>query len=96
MMFETVLIFALFLLMISMIIALIRIFKRSSSISDRVLLADAISYIIIAMVAILSILFDSVAYLVIILLVGILAFMSTIALCRFIERGVVIERKRRD
>jgi len=95
-MFETVLIFALFLLMISMIIALIRIFKRSSSISDRVLLADAISYIIIAMVAILSILFDSVAYLVIILLVGILAFMSTIALCRFIERGVVIERKRRD
>jgi multicomponent Na+:H+ antiporter subunit F len=95
-MFDSVLIFALFLLTISIIISLVRIFKRSSTISDRVLLIDSISYIIIAMVAILSILLDSVAYLVIILLIGILAFMSTIALCRFIERGVVIERKRSD
>ncbi len=95
-MFKSVLLIALFLLVISIVIALVRIFNRSSSLSDRVLLIDSISYTIISMVAILSILLDSIAYLVIILLIGILAFMSTIALCRFIERGVVIERKRRD
>ena len=95
-MFESVLLISLFLLVISIVIALVRIFQRSSTISDRVLLVDSISYTIISMVAILSILLDSISYLVIILLIGILAFMSTIALCRFIERGVVIERKRHD
>src|SRR5690606_26766986 len=87
-MFESVLLISLFLLVISIVIALVRIFQRSSTISDRVLLVDSISYTIISMVAILSILLDSISYLVIILLIGILAFMSTIALCRFIERGV--------
>lgn len=93
-MFNTLLLLSMFLLTISIMIALFRIFKRSSSISDRVLLIDSISYIIIGIVAILSIFMDSVAYLESILLIGILAFLSTIALCRFIERGVVIERKR--
>jgi len=40
-----------------------------------------------------SIYLDTVAFLEVILLIGILAFMSTIALSRFIERGVVIERR---
>lgn len=93
-MFNSLLLLSMFLLTISIMIALFRIFKRSSSISDRVLLVDSISYIIIGIVAILSIFMDSVAYLESILLIGILAFLSTIALCRFIERGVVIERKR--
>lgn len=93
-MFNSLLLLSMFLLTISIMIALFRIFKKSSSISDRVLLVDSISYIIIGIVAILSIFMDSVAYLESILLIGILAFLSTIALCRFIERGVVIERKR--
>lgn len=92
-MFDALLLFSLFGLTISVGIALYRIFHRSSSISDRVLLLDSLSFIIIGMVAILSIYLDTVAFLEVILLIGILAFMSTIALSRFIERGVVIERK---
>lgn len=95
-MFNSLLLLSMFLLTISIMIALFRIFKRSSSISDQVLLIDSISYLIIGIVAILSIVMDSVAYLESILLIGILAFLSTIALSRFIERGVVIERKRSD
>lgn len=95
-MFHSVLYVCLFLLSLSIIVALVRIFQRSSTISDRVLLIDSIGYVIIGMVGILSVVMDSVAYLESILLIGILAFLSTIALCRFIERGVVIERKRSD
>lgn len=95
-MFDQIMYFSAFLLTISLVVALFRIFKRSSSTSDRVLLIDSLSYIIIAIVAILSIVMDTQAYLESILLIGILGFLSTIALCRFIERGVVIERRRGD
>jgi multicomponent Na+:H+ antiporter subunit F len=44
-------------------------------------------------VAILSILLHTHAFLDIILLLGILSFVGTIAFARYIERGVVIERK---
>lgn len=93
-MFHTLLLLAMFMLSLSIIVALARIFRRSSTISDRVLLVDSMTYTIIGIVAVLSIVMDSVAYLESILLLGILAFLSTIALCRYIERGVVIERKR--
>lgn len=96
MMFQSVLLLCLFLLTLSFIVALVRIFMRSSTVSDRVLLIDSVGFIIIGMVAILSILLDTTAFLESILLIGILAFLSTIALCRYIERGVVIERKRGD
>ena len=88
-MFETILMICMSVLTLS----LIKI-GRASSLSDRVLLIDSISYIIIGIIAILSILTDTEAYVESILLIGILAFLSTIALCRFIERGYVIERKR--
>lgn len=92
-MFDYVLLLSMFLLTVSIIIALYRVF-RGPSLPDRVLALDSIGYIIIGIVAILSILFDTRAYLETILLIGILAFLSTIALSRFIERGVVIGRKR--
>lgn len=95
-MFTQIMYLSAFLLSISLVVALYRIFKRSSSTSDRVLLIDSISYIIIALVAILSIVMDSLAYIDAILLIAILGFLSTIALSRFIERGVVIERRRDD
>lgn len=93
-MFRAVLLICLFLLSLSIIVALVRIFMRSSTISDRVLLIDSMSFVLIGIVAVLSIYMDTVAYLESILLIGILAFLSTIALCRYLERGVVIERKR--
>jgi len=93
-MFQSLLLLSMLMLAVSIIVALARIFRQSSTISDRVLLIDSMSYTIIGIVAVLSIYLDSVAYVESILLLGILAFLSTIALCRYIERGVVIERKR--
>lgn len=75
-------------------VALYRIFHPKSSLSDRILLLDSLSFILIGIVAILSIVLDTTAFFEAILLIGILAFLSTIALCRYLERGVVIERDR--
>jgi len=95
MMFQSLLLLAAFMLTLSIAVGLWRIFRRSSTVSDRVLMIDAMTYSVIGIVAILSVYLDSVAYVESILLLGILAFLSTIALSRYIERGVVIERKRR-
>ncbi|MCR8657426.1 Na(+)/H(+) antiporter subunit F1 [Paenibacillus endoradicis] len=94
-MFDKIMLLAMFLLSISLIITLYRIIK-GPTIHDRILALDSIAYIIIGIVAILSIHLNSHAYLETILLIGILAFLSTIALSRYMERGVVIGRKRND
>jgi len=94
-MFDKLLFMSMFLLSISIMIALFRVIK-GPSIHDRVLALDSISYGIIGIVAILSIMMETHAFLETILLIGILAFLSTIALSKFIERGVVIDRKRDD
>lgn len=84
----------LFALSFTMIVSLYHIFHKNSTISDRVLLLDWLSFILIGITAILSIYLNTTAFFEAILLIGILAFLSTIALSRFIERGVVIVRKR--
>lgn len=89
------LIVSLAILSISIVIAMYRMIK-GPSLQDRILASDSISYTIVGMVGVLSILTDTKAYLDIILLIGILAFLSTIALCRFVERGVVIDRGHTD
>lgn len=94
-MFDTLMLLSMFLLTLSIVIALYRIIK-GPSVHDRVLALDSVSYIIIGIVAVLSVYLDSQAYLETILLLGILAFLGTIAFSRFMERGVVIERKRSD
>jgi len=92
-MFGWLLLAALFILSVCIAVALYRVVK-GPTLPDRVLALDFMGYIIISMVAVLSVMKETQAYLETILLIGILAFLSTIALCRFIERGVVIERKR--
>ena len=94
-MFDNVLYLCMLLLTGSIVIALYRVI-RGPSLHDRVLALDSISYSVIGLVALLSIMLDSRAYLETILLIGILAFLSTIALCKFLERGVVIEHERND
>ena len=92
-MFEIVLITSLFLLTLSIFAALFRVIK-GPSMPDRVMALDTIGINLVAGVAILSILFRTYAFLEVILLIGILSFIGTIAFARFLERGVVIERKR--
>jgi len=94
-MFDTIMLLAMFLLTVSLLLTLYRIIK-GPTVHDRILALDSIGYIVIGIVAVLSIQLDSHAYLETILLIGILAFLSTIALSRYMERGVVIGRKRND
>jgi multicomponent Na+:H+ antiporter subunit F len=94
-MFQTLLMTSLIMLTISIAIALYRV-VRGPSLPDRILALDSIGYNIIGIVAVLCMMLDSSSYLETILLIGILAFLSTVALCKFLERGVVIERKRND
>lgn len=94
-MFDKIMLLAMFLLSVSLIITLYRIIK-GPTIHDRILALDSVGYIVIGIVAILSIQLNSHAYLETILLIGILSFLGTIALSRYMERGVVIGRKRSD
>lgn len=91
-MFETFLVATLGVLTLSILIAIYRLFK-GPSMPDRVMALDSIGINLISGVTVLSVLFRSHAFLDIILLLGILSFIGTIAFARFIERGVVIEYK---
>jgi multicomponent Na+:H+ antiporter subunit F len=53
---------------------------------------DTIGIILLSMIAVLCMLFRTTVYFDIILLIGILTFIGTTALARYIERGDVIER----
>ncbi|HLU23036.1 Na(+)/H(+) antiporter subunit F1 [Lederbergia graminis] len=92
-MIETMLIIALCFFALAIAITLYRII-RGPSIPDRIIALDMIGVNIISGIAVISIVLKTKAYLEVILIIGILAFISTIALSKFIERGVIIERKR--
>lgn len=89
-MLQIILNISLLLLVISIIGCLYRVLK-GPSMSDRITALDTIGIQLIGIVAVLSMLFETQAYVDIILLIGILAFISTVAFARFIERGVVLE-----
>jgi multicomponent Na+:H+ antiporter subunit F len=86
-----------FILMLSLSIMVISIaicawrLVKGPSLPDRVAALDTIGINLLAMVAVLSILFRTQAFIEYILLIGILSFIGTVALARYIERGVVLE-----
>lgn len=92
-MFAYILYLCFMILAISTIGCLYRLAK-GPSVPDRVIALDTIGINIICFVALLSIQLSTSTFLEIILLIGILAFIGTIAFSKFIERGVVFERKR--
>lgn len=92
-MFEGMLYVALALFGIAIVLSLYRII-RGPSLPDRIAAMDMIGVNLISGIAVISVLLKTKAFLEVILVLGILAFISTIALTKFIERGVIIERKR--
>ncbi len=92
-MFQAMLFFVLIILAAAILFCLYRVL-RGPSMSDRVIALDNIGINLIAVTAVLSILLDTDAFLSIILLIGILSFIGTISFSKFLERGVVIERRR--
>lgn len=92
-MIEMMLITSLVFFALAIAVSVYRII-RGPSLPDRVLAMDLIGVNLVSGIAIFSILLGTKAFFDVILLIGILAFIGTIALCKFIERGTIIEYKR--
>ncbi|HLR09797.1 MAG TPA: Na(+)/H(+) antiporter subunit F1 [Sporosarcina sp.] len=92
-MIQMILMTGIILTAISIVIAVIRI-VLGPSLPDRVLALDVIGVNLIASIAIISVMMKTTAFFEVILILGILSFIGTIAYSKFILRGVVVERKR--
>jgi len=92
-MIETMITTSLVLFSITISIAVLRIIL-GPSMPDRVIALDMIGVNLIAMIAVVSIILKTKAFLEVILILGILSFIGTIAFSKSIERGVIVERKR--
>jgi len=90
---EILLTISLILFGLAIVITFIRILL-GPTFPDRVIAMDVVGVNLISSIAIVSILFYTKAFYDVILVIGILAFISTIAFSKFLERGVIIERKR--
>ncbi len=91
-MVQIILLISLALFTISIAIALLRMIKGPTA-ADRAVALDMVGVNLISIIAVVSIVLKTKAFLEAILILGILAFISTIAVARYIERGVIIERK---
>lgn len=67
---------------------------KGPSIPDKVVALDALGINLIGVIGLLSILLKTNTFLEIILLIGILAFIGTVAFSKYLEKGVIIERER--
>ncbi|KKB72876.1 MULTISPECIES: Na(+)/H(+) antiporter subunit F1 [Bacillus] len=92
-MFEFILQLSLGILAISTFLYVIRVIK-GPSIPDRVVALDAIGINLIGITALVSILLNTSTFLEVILLIGILAFIGTVAFSKFLEKGEIIENDR--
>lgn len=90
-MFQLILYIALILLSISLVMFMIRIII-GPSIADRILALDSFGVTLVGFIGIIMMLQDTIAYSDIILVLSILSFVGTVALSKFIERGVVFDR----
>ncbi|KOY83817.1 Na(+)/H(+) antiporter subunit F1 [Lysinibacillus macroides] len=94
-MINNILLLALAFFSISIALSLYRVI-RGPSMPDRAIALDTIGVNLLSAIAIVSIILKTKAYLEAILILGILAFIGTIAFSKYIERGVIVERKSND
>ncbi|MBD0407730.1 Na(+)/H(+) antiporter subunit F1 [Bacillus sp. 1021] len=92
-MFTFILQLSLGIMAVSTLLYVIRVIK-GPTIPDRVVALDGIGINLIAMTALVSILLRTTAFLDIILLLGILSFIGTVAFAKFLEKGEIIENDR--
>ncbi|AJY73955.1 Na(+)/H(+) antiporter subunit F1 [Paenibacillus beijingensis] len=90
-MLSNLLLASLILLSLAVLGCLYRLIK-GPSMADRIAALDTIGVILLSMIAVICMLFQTRAYFDIILVIGILTFIGTTAFARYIERGDVIER----
>lgn len=94
-MIDKILLLSLALFSVSIALSLYRVI-RGPSMPDRAIALDTIGINLLSAIAIVSIVLKTKAYLEAILILGILAFIGTIAFTKYIERGVIVERKSND
>nr|WP_071393695.1 Na(+)/H(+) antiporter subunit F1 [Bacillus tuaregi] len=92
-MLETIVSIALLMIAIAMAMLIYRVIKGPTT-PDRVIALDALGINLVAIVALTSILLKTSAFLDIILLIAILAFIGTVAFSKYLEKGVIIENER--
>ncbi|MFK2826527.1 Na(+)/H(+) antiporter subunit F1 [Bacillus sp. B190/17] len=92
-MLETFLQLSLVLITMAMLGFIYRLIK-GPTIPDRIVALDAIGINLVAMIAILSMLLKTYVFLDVILLLGILSFIGTVAFSKFLEKGEIIENDR--
>ncbi|PRR90842.1 Na(+)/H(+) antiporter subunit F [Bacillus sp. NMCN6] len=90
---EIILQISLGILALSTLLFVIRVIK-GPSVPDRVSALDAVGINLIGMTAIVSLLLKTTTFFEIVLLLGILAFIGTVAFSKFLEKGEVIENDR--
>lgn len=89
-MMDTLLWVSLGLLALAVLGCLFRLL-RGPSIADRIAALDTIGVLLLSMIAVIGMVTGTQAYFDIILVIGILTFIGTTAMARYIERGVVLE-----
>ncbi|BAB05033.1 Na(+)/H(+) antiporter subunit F1 [Halalkalibacterium halodurans] len=92
-MFETVL----HVVLVIMSLSLAACFYRTivgPTMSDRIVALDTFGINLIGFIGIIMILQETIAYAEVILVLGILAFVGSIALAKFLERGTIFDRSR--
>lgn len=92
-MFEFVIHLSLLIVAISTSLYIYRLIKGPTT-PDRVIALDAIGINLIAITAIISISLRTSAFVEVILLIGILAFIGTVAFSKYLEKGEIIENDR--
>ncbi|WP_096188317.1 Na(+)/H(+) antiporter subunit F1 [Evansella halocellulosilytica] len=83
----------LILMSISIFVCFIRVIK-GPTMSDRIVALDTVGINLIGFIGVLMILQETIAYAEVILVLAILAFIGSVALAKFIEGGVVLDRDR--
>jgi multicomponent Na+:H+ antiporter subunit F len=92
-MFNIVLYIALLGIAIAMVGLVYRVIK-GPTIPDRVIALDGLGINLVAIIAILSIILRTSAFLDIMILIGLLAFIGTVAFSKFLEKGEILESDR--
>ncbi|MBG9586833.1 Na(+)/H(+) antiporter subunit F1 [Cytobacillus firmus] len=92
-MLNTIVLSAILIISAATIGLIYRVIKGPTT-PDRVVALDAVGINLVAIVALISIALNTSAYVEVILLIGILAFIGTVAFSKYLEKGVIIENDR--
>ncbi len=87
---NVIIVIALIIVVISMLAMLIRV-VLGPSLADRVVALDAIGLQLMAVIALFSILLNIKYMIVVIMMIGILAFLGTAVFSKFMDKGKVIQ-----